>query len=79
MRTNAKGADLKGKMRGVVKSFDAELAKRRSPRGDKRWAIALDGPNRARHKQSARRSDSALKLKSGYPNFRSSICRQSIG
>ncbi len=29
-RHYAKGADLKGKMRGVVKSFDAELAKRRS-------------------------------------------------
>ena len=28
-RHYAKGADLRGKMRGVVKSFDAELAKRR--------------------------------------------------
>src|SRR2546421_101053 len=26
----AKGADLRGKMRGVVKNFDAELAKRRT-------------------------------------------------
>ena len=33
-RHYAKGADLKGKMRGVVKSFDAELAKRRSRTGD---------------------------------------------
>lgn len=30
-RHYAKGADLRGKMRGVVKSFDAELAKRRAP------------------------------------------------
>jgi integrase len=29
-RHYAKGADLKGKMRGVVKNFDAELAKRRT-------------------------------------------------
>jgi integrase len=29
-RHYAKGADLRGKMRGVVKSFDAELAKRRT-------------------------------------------------
>jgi hypothetical protein len=28
-RHYAKGADLRGKMRGVVKLFDAELAKRR--------------------------------------------------
>jgi integrase len=28
-RHHAKGADLRGKMRGVVKSFDEELAKRR--------------------------------------------------
>jgi integrase len=28
-RHYAKGADLRGKMRGVVKSFDAELAKRK--------------------------------------------------
>jgi integrase len=35
-RHYAKGADLKGKMRGVVKSFYAELAKRRSRRGMRR-------------------------------------------
>jgi hypothetical protein len=29
-RHYAEGADLKGKMRGIVKSFDAELAKRRT-------------------------------------------------
>ena len=29
-RHYAKGADLRGKMRGVVKSFDEELAKRRT-------------------------------------------------
>jgi integrase len=29
-RHYAKGADLRGKMRGVVASFDAELAKRRT-------------------------------------------------
>jgi hypothetical protein len=29
-RHYAQGADLRGKMRGVVKSFDAELAKRRT-------------------------------------------------
>ena len=29
MARHAKGADLRGKMRGVVKLFDAELAKRR--------------------------------------------------
>ena len=29
-RHYAKGADLRGKMRGVVKNFDAELAKRRT-------------------------------------------------
>ena len=33
-RHYAKGADLKSKMRGVVKSFDAELAKRRSRKRD---------------------------------------------
>ncbi|MGO9235710.1 MAG: tyrosine-type recombinase/integrase [Methylocella sp.] len=31
-RHYAKGADLRGKMRGVVKDFDAELAKRRGPK-----------------------------------------------
>ena len=30
-RHYAKGADLKPKMRGVVKSFEAELNKRRTP------------------------------------------------
>jgi hypothetical protein len=32
-RHYSKGADLRGKMRGVVKSFDAELAKRRTKIG----------------------------------------------
>jgi integrase len=32
-RHYAKGADLRGKMRGVVKNFDAELAKRRTKTG----------------------------------------------
>ena len=31
-RHYAKGADLRGKMRGVVKDFNAELAKRRGPK-----------------------------------------------
>jgi integrase len=34
-RHYAKGADLKPKMRGVVKSFDAELEKRKSNKGVK--------------------------------------------